>query len=1401
VSDTPPSVGGAIPARATPSRVTSSSPIIESLPESREALANKYTRHIPTPTSPSQQLLSQQWQQATPGARQALVNLDTAKVERGSRPYAGTQSAYGLAAASTGETAIPHRGGLIENAINDISLITRSIPRLPFAVYDEIRELPTLPDKLEQAIATGSNPIEDIGNIAWDVPGLRWAPGSFVAGQFRTGGPGVQGLHANPVMAALDVAPFANKALKSTRTYQAADNIARLNSELAGKAYKRPPAIRTNLTRTAGDPVPMVDRFGFENPAGLQDLPRNAIGRATGPMMDRFQATRPGQWRQRVFGAESRDAIATTNLTHSQQVFAPIQAATAQLTGRPVRPGAFPDEVSRVMAEEFVKVDELAANTAIAPERVAEITRAIQANPDTAAFRATLTADELAYVDAIDQSNSRITRTLINIADDSPDAHMALREVEFPHGTEILPLKVARKVTQAQAAVDLQRNASIRQDVLSQLDSPTPPTKEALATAYGLDADNFAPSIVKRLGRDGGNHPQTRALLYQDLAILDQLGYDVNWSTFHKTNTAPKLRTFINDQLAAWQTQANRGTLGQKPPPATSIAAARDWASAAAKTDSWARALQQALSTKVIDPRRAVTALRAIESRKKFTPPFDVAQTIAAVKSTAIARRAITAGDRVGLTAKQAKKAAKDLESRQVAALPARWDEMVRAKADDSIRDLIDKKQAAGELSWEQTQTLIDLASRRLYAAFPEFMEKEITRLQADARRSWMELAANNMAPRYVHRVSPKRAAQMADSRPLNYIPSVSQAKARLWDPSPTVDDVAVSVQHRAYEILMRRAMDETYTALTSTYGRTYSDLVKRYSAIAEKAYAANPKLSFDEHLTSLIRKEWSPMSAAEYTGAKTPSPSSPRSITSDLEGTTTMVPKHIVDNIEAIRPRDPNAIQTITDPLMRTFRTSLLPLSPRWHLYNIFGGAIMAAMKFENPIAALKFAKDAARMASANSDLNASWVKRLGDEATRTMGDYNMPLSQGRRHAEFAERTGLSKRPHRAQMEVATAVTRNVAAGGTLRKLWDQMQPVRDKANNAIETSYAFNTWFDDFYRSLAMMYGESTALKRGSTAAAAADEGLQLASDVLMRWDRLTPGERSVLRSVFPFYSWIGHLVKYVSKYPASHPIRTQVLSAIARTEQQDFGTGLPQRLYSLLFMGDTDGEGKVRAVNLDGFNPFRDVANYATLVGFIAGGQDTGGSLAAITANANPIIGWSLQMVGVDPSRAAPDLYQDLEYDPVTGGLKVRNDSASTPWMAALNNIIPQTRTIGMLVNQSDDFKRLYASNPDAAARQLASAWGLPVVTRKIAVGEEIIKAEAIRYNAQTAAWNDAKRTGDLSSSGPAGAYPNLDSYRRQMQIVRDTQPQLIEEMTPEAPVSPNAWELVKGAINQK
>lgn len=678
-------------------------------------------------------------------------------------------------------------------------------------------------------------------------------------------------------------------------------------------------------------------------------------------------------------------------------------------------------------------------------------------------------------------------------------------------------------------------------------------------------------------------------------------------------------------------------------------------------------------------------------------------------------------------TPQAAEKSASKLARVEARALPARFIPMVEKLRSNAL--------------FERFST-DPVATEQLTQGFPQLVSglrdnpQVLTDIEKDVTQTVQQMRANGFDPTFVHRVSPGQISQINYPSITDTIRTPTQARARTTDATPYIHDASIAVSHQAVEALSRQATETFVNHFLSMFGQDEATALSPYLERGRQLAERDPSLTAAQHASQLMARE-----LVEYSPDSIFSKSQARMFTVPRERT--FIPKSVEASLKQMFADNGFKFSGVLDPVMNLFRMNVLAFAPRFHINNIGGGAMLAAV--EDPRIA------ATALTRFNEVRN--FVKS---------GDYQSIKGLPPGGIGFQPKD-IIEWEHKASLADKVLAAHSFLGGKTMSRWMDESRQVAGKALGGVEKaadwSYELNGKVDDFYRAAAYLTGHDKALTAGMTAREAEAAGVALVRKILPEWDRATPFERNVVRSVFPFYTFARFILNYAYRYPMDHPFRIAVTSSIARNEMQEYGDWLPQRFASMFFLGHPDANGNVNALQLGAINPFQDVANYF--------------SLAGITGKVNPVISSVLEAMGVDPSKGAQDLYPDIAYDPVTGSLRPSNPNLLSSF---ISNVIPQSQLITALIGQNKNFEGILRANPEAASSYLRSSLGLPNVFRSLNPNQEAFKAEVQRGTLESQVKSEALRTGDWSR---AQQFPNLRAYFQQISVLMRKNPDLFKQ----------------------
>lgn len=629
---------------------------------------------------------------------------------------------------------------------------------------------------------------------------------------------------------------------------------------------------------------------------------------------------------------------------------------------------------------------------------------------------------------------------------------------------------------------------------------------------------------------------------------------------------------------------------------------------------------------------------------------------------------------------------------------PARFDELINARAGKAYLDDLEQKgilQDRGAAERFLQGGVLD--------QIPGFDAREWSKHRSGIRNTWEQLKAAGEDPIYMSRVSTARANRIGIARFDGTNRGLVTARARVSDVSPSLNSPAISVTNQAWDIIQREGAADMARQIQTDFGRTQQSILDEFTpaALAHVERNGLPITELSRVRDELIKRRWMPFdpgSMMPFQGMAGPL------------GDQTWIPRQVGETLKKANSEGLSKLRGLNDPITRTWRIALLPLSPRWHLYNIIGGSVMMSAE-------------------------------VGPQAFRHIGQAREILKAVKEGGEMPrwvprelERTiGLI-----GKEEASLALKRGSSAGRFFSESW-----AAKKAKGFVQGSFDLNSYFDDLYKTMSYLEGESQALSRFKKAgmsdetarALAAEEGINSARKVLQDTAAMTPFERSVLRQVFPFYSWLSHLMRFVFNYPADHPWRAAIVASGSRIVMEDFGDGASTDMLDILSWGEPNEKGERKSLNVRGINPFSDAANMFTLAGWLG--------------STNPLFQTATQALGFDAMQGGIDLYPQMSYSPETGKMVV---DTGNPIKNMAVNSIPQLGALFRYAGQDEDFNKLMREDPETAQRILLSGIGVPGSYRRYSREGDMIGNELKRQEASSDASALAFKTGNLDALEP-------------------------------------------------
>ena len=659
----------------------------------------------------------------------------------------------------------------------------------------------------------------------------------------------------------------------------------------------------------------------------------------------------------------------------------------------------------------------------------------------------------------------------------------------------------------------------------------------------------------------------------------------------------------------------------------------------------------------------------------------------------------------------------------KVAAREKRLFTLERKTPPARFADLINDKAAANYVNQLETRGVLGdrgQAEAWLHEGqvdrIPGWDKTEFMKHQDGIRKTWQQLQAAGEDPIYLPRVTISQAKQVGHGGISDRIPTIRATKERMGDISPSVDSPSIALSHEGFNIMARHISTEITSEIGMKFGIPEEQLRAMFAehAVVKSAGVDSIRaLAKQEQLMKQWGMPYNPETMGVFGGGVMGSSASKDAI---------WLPRSIGKTLEAFNKESASSIKRLVDPVTGLMRVSLLPLSPRWHLYNIIGGAMML-MSEAGPGAFRPANIAKTRLLLNAAKTGAHIAPEVADEVTRLLGYTS-----------------------RDEMRLAFEM------GGVKQRLFTESWVGRN-AKKGIKASFDFNQHFDDMYRVMGYLYGQDKALVKGLSRGEAQAEGVAIARKVLQDSAAMTPFERNVLRSVFPFYSWLSHVMRFTMQYPLDHPWRAALVAGFGRQVFEDLGEGGTVDMLNNIEYGGVDKDGNRKSLRVGPMNPFNDAGNLFTLAGWA-------GAL-------NPLGSTVLQQLGYDSQQGGPELFPQMSYDPTTGRLK---STAGNPLQNLLFNTIPQSQVLFRASGLDQDFNKMRADpeSQGAARAMLLSGMGLPSLNKASNSDKKYYQAETQRQKARTMRIAELIKKGDIDGLVGEGVSPeNIRAIVQQQQ----------------------------------
>lgn len=1163
-----------------PARDTGS--IIPNLPDTQGAFVRKYQR------------LGPMLQNVPSKTRATLIQMDWERAQKGQAPLSEKQTLAALIQAAQDDQLTKKEsgdGGILDtimdvpgNAVKDVGLILKSIPQLPGAIVNEVTSLDDFGKIMAENQRAGMNPVAALLNA----PGVRFIPGSYVAGNIAQGTEGLKELAEHPTIAALDVLPYAGKLAAGTKVARMAaiergakvagqaDDMARMVGATEGigadAAAQLAEATGRRSLRGARALRPVLTKKLLTEPDPYTGsmLAPNALGKIT----EKAAKSSVGQMLNEAFGPLARDTGAAAMVANEQlqRVYAtdmPVEGLKA---------------TARRADKLFTEAETRFGITDADRVRLTQL-----AETGDAGWMDTLAPNERAFID---------------------EAQAIRREVE----SEAVARDLVKRIEDADGNVEVYDAATANRILRARrsLQAKVEKFTEGRGARMAALVDEYRAGLY---GPDEG------------VPVLERVG--------------EKAKIRATERVEE-------------------LARVLDEAADPTSPTTWADAL------KVINAR--------MQGRTNIGSPSQVGGQL---------RNAPQATDRLGTLAglrddvrklAQAERTLKKWDS----TVPARW----MGRVEQEGLELAKTRLIAAGNDPAQAAAYVTDANYR--TAAPE-VRRVVDKSLREVAGTWKKMRDAGHDPMWVHRVTLGREGAVIrpqiSGRPI--APSIAKTRTLGADPI-YFKDLTVGLDHAAFEMLRNDVTTSMTDYISRAHGLPETDLLPRYEAEGIRRAAENPRLDPRQWAVDAMREDWVPFDPARYGGYA-------------LEGQpAVMIPKVVAKSLDRMFDPHPTGIlnSAVFDKTTGLFRTSVLALSPRWHIYNMVGGAIMLGAEDLRAFSPANIGKSLRVLKAAR---NGEMV--LPDRMQFTLGSTMKELDVDR-----------------------ASILRGADEASKLKAFYESK--AGQAAGKFVKGSYKLNGWFDDIYRVMSYLNGEKQALGKGLDDLAAQEVAMESVRRTSQVWVELSPFERQVLRKVFPFYSFTAKIMKLVTQYPFDHPVRAAVMANIAEAELADMGDAMPTDWLMTTGIGSENEKGDQTRLSWRGLNPFNDVGDMFTVAGFLQG--------------MNPIIATAGEQLAGDP-------YAEKVYNPETGKLEMPKPNLVR---SLIGNTVPQAGVALALTGMDKSMSDLARTNPEAYQRFLASGMGIPTGFRTMNRTETKIMAELNRQTTQREAWAAFLRSGDTS-----------------------------------------------------
>ena len=843
--------------------------------------------------------------------------------------------------------------------------------------------------------------------------------------------------------------------------------------------------------------------------------------------------------------------------------------------------------------------------------------------------------------------------------------------------------------------------------------------------AHRKVTDSDKETIFKELGND----PEKMIAFSKKLATGDVLGMDATERTVYDKLGAARIKMEDRYTSAGDQVRMEEG-MYPKTSPVVKAHNLRDRVGAKydkatvdlTKAENRLQVAKSRQAVSVAAAQKVLTGMHATGAKVTAATREQTLRSVARSNTEVMrAQRAIaTASRKVKDSSKLVKEADKSLQKAVIRDPPAHLHEAIkqnyrrRVAASYSSKTFPDgiptEGAASSRILSEYNKVMKDISVTPIMDKFYDYVGKdEAKALFSDSVQEALKLDKEGLGPLYFHSL---RDADMEKINSLHLardkdMPE-AQVKKRAFDITSSVMNVRAGYGRESLNIIQRDGMKNVYEKAIKPHEKPLRELMDNiYLPAAQKMIDAGKRrgVSVGDLSKTLLHKEWAEFDFDNY-GIKRG--------TGALKSDSVWIPKSMADNLTQFQEGN-RADQLLSNrayqTTMKVFRTSVL-YGPR-HFAHVVIGGIMPLL-LDDPMAITEFPKmwqmfkqltlgktfDATGMPGRPED----WATLSSHFDYKTDAGYKMLQTKvGNKYAEMLKdywaKTGARPGKGIAQIE------------------------------DAAQSMYQGSVYLRD--------------IKKGVNPV----QALEHARKLVVNLDSMSPFERTIMKQVFPFYSFTRFATKFLVQLPFDHPLRVSMLSQLSNQAQEEWGTGLPQTMMSLFFIGEPNAKGDITTVNLRNMNPFRSISNSFTLAGFMS--------------SLNPLLQAPFVAAGFNTLGGTSQLYPEIVYDAQTGGLVAARPKGDL--MTAAEGFVPELGALDAYFGISDNLRSLKTTDQGAFDRELMNMFNLPFAISQYNMPQTRGRIAENAYKGAQNALTAYKKSGDFA--GTIGRY-NLIPYNGQM-----------------------------------